>query len=129
MKGDWKTIAVRQILRQDIDHTLLTETAQDTGLINATQFVENSVREMLRGVSLRRFELIGVHDDHVSIMDTRVRPLGTTTSIYLRKEKPWCDSCEKSECIHIDYMWEIPDVREALMDRGFRPSTPPAVGD
>ena len=121
MRGDWKTIAVRRRLRQDIDQMLLTESAKDTGLVNATQFVENSIREMLRGVSLRRFELVGVHDDHVSMMDTKVTPLGTTASIYLRKEKPWCDSCDKHACIHIQYMWEISDVREALMDRGFRP--------
>ena len=125
MKGDWKTVAVKKALLLEVERVLLTKTAKETGLMSASQFVDTAIREMIKNVGLKRFELSEVHDDHVSIIDSKVEPLGTIVHVYLRETQLWCDFCDEHMCVHIQYMWEIPKIRRVLEDRGFK-SLPPA---
>ena len=61
-------------------------------------------------------------DDHVKIMDNKLGKLGRIVSVYFKKENsPWCDYCEEPDCIHVQYAWEIADVRKILEKYGFSP--------
>ena len=128
MKGDWKTVAVKKTLLLEVERVLLTKTAKETGLLNAAQFVDIAIREMIKTVGLRRFELVDVHDDHVSIIDSKVEPLGTIVHVYLRETQLWCDFCDECMCVHIQYMWEVPKLRRVLENHGFK-SMPPSYAD
>ena len=128
MKGDWKTVAVKKTLLLEVERVLLTKTAKETGLLSAAQFVDIAIREMIKTVGLKRFELVDVHDDHVSIIDSKVEPLGTIVHVYLRETQLWCDFCDECMCVHIQYMWEVPKLRRVLENHGFR-GVPPSYAD
>ena len=124
MKGEWTTVAIKRALIDEIERFLLTQTARDAGLTSAPQFVDLAIRMMIRRIELMRFELIHAYEGHVSILDSKVKPLGAIAHVYLREVNMWCDLCDEHLCVHMQYMWEVPEVRRMLQERGFEPAPP-----
>ena len=67
-----------------------------------------------------RFEHLNLYEDNVKIMDRDLESGGRIVTVYFRPEKVWCDCDNKETCVHIDYAWEIPGVKEKLNSRGIR---------
>lgn len=119
---NWITTKVRRSLYNEISRALQTSEAKKNGLTNTAQFVDAAVRELLEKCESDRFSHINMHDDHVKILDNRLDKVGRIVSVYFRKGlKSWCDYCEASGCVHVQYAWEIPKVKARLVEHGLKP--------
>ncbi len=72
-----------------------------------------------------RFEHVnpkeGYPTDHVSILDRELGNGGRIVSVYFKRDRaPFCDYDQGSECVHVDYAWQIPTVAERLRKEGFK---------
>ena len=120
-KGDWKTVNVKKSLLDEVERVRRTDEAKKAGITNAAQFVDLALREALEKFERRRFEHINMYEDHVKILDNKLERAGRIVSVYFREAKAWCEYCDEHMCVHIQYAWEIPDVREALSARKLTP--------
>ncbi len=134
-KGDedanrnWTSVSMKIPLLLQVRRALRTTTAQEMGLTNQAEFLEMSVRELLGKIEAKRFTLMEKVDDTVSILDNRVEPLGRIIRVVFSGEDAWCEYCEEYTCVHVQYVWLIPEVKEALEKRGLTrpPSRPPRM--
>ena len=126
-KRNWTSVSMKIPLLLQVRRTLKTTTAQEMGLTNQAEFLEMSVRELLGKIEAKRFTHMEMADDTVSILDNRVEPLGRIIRVVFSGEDAWCEYCEERTCVHVQYVWLIPEVREALEKRGLTrpPSRPP----
>ena len=120
-KGDWKTVNVKKSLLDEVERVQRTDEAKKAGITNAAQFVDLALREALEKFERRRFEHINMYEDHVKILDNKLERAGRIVSVYFRDAKAWCEYCDEHMCVHIQYAWEIPDVREVLSARKLVP--------
>ncbi len=120
-KEDWKTVNVKKSLLDEVERVQRTDEAKKAGITNAAQFVDLALREALEKFERRRFEHINMYEDHVKILDNKLERAGRIVSVYFREAKAWCEYCDEHMCVHIQYAWEIPDVREVLAARKIAP--------
>ncbi len=120
-KEDWKTVNVKKSLLDEVERVRRTDEAKKAGITNAAQFVDLALREALEKFERRRFEHINMYEDHVKILDNKLERAGRIVSVYFREAKAWCEYCDEHMCVHIQYAWEIPDVREVLAARRIAP--------
>ncbi len=123
-KNDWQTVPLKKGLLAEINMLLQLKTVRDEeGISNVSRFVDQAVREKMERLERKRFELINMHDDHVKVLDSKLEKMGRIVSVYFREGgRAWCDYCEEHLCVHIQYAWEVPDVRKILDRNG---ATPP----
>lgn len=119
--GDWKTVNLKTGLAQEVERVLQGDTAKSLGITNVSQFVDASVKEKLERLERKRFDHINMYEDHVKILDNKLDRVGRIVSVYFRDTRAWCDYCDENLCVHIQYAWELPQVREILEKRGFTP--------
>ena len=121
-KQNWVTTKIRRTLNSEIEKILNTEEAKADGLTNTAQFVDSAIRERLKRLKQKRFSHQNTYEDKVRILDNRIGQMGDIVTIFLRgKEKDgFCDYCERNDCIHVKYMWDLPDVKEILTRKGFK---------
>ncbi len=118
----WGSIRVRQDLIDRVAKALHTEEAQRDGFTNVSQYTDHVLREAVSDLESKRFEHVNMYDDHVKILDNRVGRQGRILSVYFRRDtNPMCDYCEESDCVHVQYAWEIDGVRRMLEQHGLRP--------
>ncbi len=121
-KGIWVSTNIRVALINEVKKLLQTDTAKKEGLTNVSQFIDSAIRDLIEKIESERLKHVNMYDDHVKIMDNRLGELGRIVSVYFKKEGgPWCDYCKKPDCIHVQYAWEIADVRKILGKYGFSP--------
>ena len=120
-KGDWKTVNVKKSLLDEVERVQRTDEAKKAGITNAAQFVDLALREALEKFERRRFEHINMYEDHVKILDNKLERAGRIVSVYFREAKAWCEYCDEHMCVHIQYAWELPDVRAVLSARKLAP--------
>ena len=121
-KENWVTAKVRRTLHNEIEKALQTDEAKKGGLTNTSQFIDSAIRGLLEKLESERLKHINMYDDHVKIMDNNLGKIGRIVSVYFKKgNKPWCDYCKESDCIHVQYAWEIADVRKILEKYRFSP--------
>lgn len=118
----WNTIRVRESTYREIEKALNYDEVKKEGISSITQFVTNAITKHLKELESERMKHINMYDDHVKIMDNNLGNIGRIVSVYFKKGKTsWCDYCEETDCIHVQYAWEIPDVRSILETQGLKP--------
>ena len=118
----WGSIRVRQDLIDRVAKALNTEEAKRDGFTNVSQYTDHVLREAVSELESKRFEHVNMYEDHVKILDNRAGRQGRILSVYFRREAgPMCDYCEESDCVHVQYAWEIDDVQRILEQHGLRP--------
>ena len=120
-KENWVTTKVRRTLSSEIEKILETNEAKKEGLTNLSQFVDSAIRELLEKLESSRFTHENTYENKVRIRDDKIGSLGDIVTIFLRddEKKGFCDYCESNICIHVKYMWELPDVVKILKKRNF----------
>lgn len=126
-KEDWKTVNVKKVMMDEVERMLQTDAIRKEGITNMSQFVDLALREKLERLERKRFDHINMYDDHVKILDNKLDRVGRIVSVYFRDTRAWCDYCDEHMCVHIQYAWEIPDVREVLAARKLAPPPSKAV--
>ena len=118
---EWETVKIPKSLLEQIEKIINSEYGVKIGLRNKNQFVTDAVKKLVQEYS-ERFNHLNMYDDHVKIIDNKLGKLGRIVSVYFKKEgRPWCDYCRESDCIHVQYTWEIADVRKVLEKYRFSP--------
>ena len=120
-KDDWKTVNVKKAMMDEVERMLRTDAVRKDGITNMAQFVDLALREKIERLERMRFEHINMYDDHVKILDNKLGRTGRILSVYFRDTRAWCEYCDEHMCVHIQYAWEIPDVREVLAARKIAP--------
>ena len=121
-KENWVSTVIRRNLANMVKDTLKTDAAKREGLTNPTMFIDVAVREKLKDLTTPLLTHIRTHDDYVSIQDRQLGKRGRLVAVYFCKNgAPYCDYCEETDCIHVQYAWEIPDAMVALDGFGLTP--------
>lgn len=118
----WDKVNIPSDMARAIDKYLSSDLAKEKGFKSRSDVVIAGVRSILEkdGVYPKRprFEHLNTYENHVKIIDNE---LSRIASVYFNAEKEtYCDLCDASECIHTQFVWEIPQVAKILMDRGFK---------
>jgi len=114
-KENWTSANIRITLIDEIKKILETDIGRRKGLTNTNQFIDWAVKEKLEELEQTRFSNINTYDDHVKILDNRIGKLGQIVSVYFKKNNNmWCDYCDETNCVHIQYANEIPQVKSIL---------------
>lgn len=138
----WVTIRVRKALLDRIVKILQDGAVSDKGFTNISQFIDAAVRDALVEPEKRMVEAelaredqkavesgsrmhhVNMYDDHVKVMDNALPRLGRIVSVYFKKnDSTWCDYCNCDDCIHVQFAWELPEVKDILSAQGLRPPT------
>ena len=115
----WNTIRVRESTYREIERALNCDEVKREGISNITQFATSAITKYLRELEWTRMSLISTYKDHTKIMDNKLGRIGRIVTVYFRKgEDAWCEFCDETDCIHIQYAWELPEVRKILRVRG-----------
>ena len=113
MKG-WKTVNVKDWILDDVEEVLQTKSMQKEGITNVSQFVTAAIREKIQTIEMVRLNHVDTYKDHVDILDNDLTGKDRVVSVYFKKRQSWCTHCEDDACIHIQYAWEVPEVRKTL---------------
>ena len=117
----WGNIRIRQDLIDRLSKILELKEVKTDGFTNISQFTDYVLRKAIDDME-KQMEHLNMYDDHVKIIDRKLGKLGRIVSVYFKKgNKPWCDYCRESDCIHVQYAWEIADARKILEKYGFSP--------
>jgi len=120
---EWKNVRLSKDLADELERFIESKTGKDHGFNSQADFVAAAVREALVRYKLRpRFQHINTYENHVKILDNDLEAHGRLISIYFNGDhkSAWCDYCEKTDCVHIDYVWELSEVAEVLRVRGLK---------
>ena len=106
----------------EIKKMLQEDVAKKEGLTNANQFIDIAIKEKLQALERESISHINMYDDHVKIMDRKLGKLGRIVSVYFKRDgKPYCDYCGETDCVHVQYAWELPEARKVLEGHGLKP--------
>ena len=119
--ADWQTANVKKGLMEEVERLLKLEVVRREGITNMSQFVDAALKEKIAKMETKRFDHVNMHEDHVKILDNNLEKHGRIVSVYFRDEQAWCDYCEEHFCVHIQYAWEIPEVRRVLENSRMTP--------
>ena len=118
----WNTIRVRESTYREIERALNCDEVKSEGISSITQFATSAITKHLRELEWTRMSLISTYEDHAKIMDNKLGKIGRIVAVYFRKgEDAWCEYCDEADCIHIQYAWELPEVRKILKGKGLNP--------
>ena len=121
---NWGSIRIRRDLIDRIAVMLKTKEAKNRGYTNIAQFTDVALRNAVRDLE-RRFSHISMYGDHVKILDSKLEGNGRILTVYFKLEHlPYCDYCKETDCVHVQYAWELPEARAVL--EGYGLQSPPS---
>ena len=122
MVGNWKTAMIRHELLNRVKAIVESNGAKNQGITNVNQFIDLAVREKIEKFKIVNLSHIITYEDHVKILDLMLGDHGRTVAVYFNNDgSPYCDYCEASDCVHVQFAWDIPAARTILYGHGFAP--------
>jgi|APSaa5957512535_1039671.scaffolds.fasta_scaffold05746_11 hypothetical protein len=117
-KSDWRAVQLPKELVDEVEKIIDTSKIKKRGITSISQFISRLIDEELEH---QRFTHENTYEDKVRIRDDKIGKLGDIVTIFLKSDtkKGFCDYCESEDCIHVKYMWELPDVVDILKKRDF----------
>ena len=121
--NEWRPVQLPKDLVDEVENLTKKIEVRKHGITSMSQFISRAVSEELKRMKKAdRLSHVNMYDDHVKILDNGLDSVGRIVSVYFRKDsKTWCDYCESESCVHVQFSWEIPKVRDILLKHGFRP--------
>ena len=118
----FQSLRLRRELIKEVDEFVQTENAKKLGFRNRADFVDQAVRDKLRE-SKPRMEHINTLSDHATIVDYGIERI---ISVYFKEDGTvWCDhDRSSSSCPHVDYVLQLPEVKEALEKKDWKRKRP-----
>lgn len=126
---EWDSVRIPKGLSEEIEKFLKTEAARRLGYNSKAQLVVDAVREYLAKIGRKpRLEHVNTYKNRVTILDRELEGHGRVIDVVFLEEKnglekiiyPYCTYCQTNDCLHADYAFEIPDVREILRKHGIK---------
>jgi hypothetical protein len=121
-------MGLRVYLRMDGDlGARFLQIKQHLGLKNDTEVLRTLInwfwREHLPELQSPPLEHFNVSEHGVRILDrtlTDNSPKGRIIDVYLKPDKVWCEYCNATDCRHVKFALEIPEVREVIRSKGWK---------
>ena len=120
----WNTVRVREGTYREIEKALESDEMERLGISSISQFVTNALIKQLEELRQESMEHVNMYDDHVKIMDRKLGKMGRILTVYFKREHlPYCDYCGETDCVHVQYAWELSEARKVLEGYDLRPPT------
>jgi len=117
------TVRIPKDLVNAIEEFLRTDQAKKMGFLYITDIVTEGVREFLRNLGYyptrRRFEHYNAYEDRISIIDNDAPKGKEWVDIWFTGDQAFCDRCEESECEHIGFIIQSPELIDPLKEHGW----------
>ena len=115
----WRPVQLPKDLVDTVESLLKTSRVKKQGITSISQFIARTVNEEILKLESFRMAKVSTYKDHVRIMDNKIGNVGRIVSVYFKKgNSSWCDYCDKANCIHVQYAWEIPAAKEMFEIHG-----------
>ncbi len=119
-RPNWDKVNVPKQMSELVEKYLQTEIAKQRGLKNKSDVATEGIKMLLERDGMYtqrpRFQHLNMYEDHVKVIDN---DMGRIASVYFKHRKIFCDICDATECIHIDFTLTIPEVVKTLEEKGF----------
>ena len=102
----------------------------EMGYKSLADFVTDAVREkctelkILSATSeLPDLEHFNISENGVRILDrtiTSSTSRGRIIDVYFKQEKVWCEHCDATNCQHVKFAMNIPEVQKILQEKGWK---------
>jgi len=113
---------IRINLRLDGDMAKrFSEIKENLGLKNDTEIVRSLINWYYHAheTELRpKLEHWNLNENGVSITD---RQLNRIIQVWFKPDRIWCEYDESSDCKHVDFALDLPEVQEILRKKGWKP--------
>jgi len=117
------TVRIPKEMVDTIEEFLKTDQARKMGFLHITDIATEAVREFLNDLgyypSRPRFQHYNVYEDRVTIIDNDAPKGKEWVDVWFRGDKPFCEYCQESDCDHIQFILEIPEVVQGLREHGW----------
>lgn len=116
------TISLPRELVEEIDEILDSGHAYES----RPEFIKDAVRRRIEELR-RRPRLVHLNPngdfpaDSVKIWDRELEGSGRMVEVYFSRGGARCSYCERSDCVHVRYAWNVPYVATQLVIHGLRP--------
>jgi len=104
------TIKIPKELVDEIDKIIGTHGFRSRG-----EFAKEAIRKLLdhykSSLSLPRFEILNHDENGVKVID---RQLGRVVDVYIKPVGIKCLECNSSDCVHVNYVLEQPDIQKLI---------------
>lgn len=132
-KEEWASAKIPKRLWNEVKSFVSeSRVAADYGFTNPSQFVTYAVRDTLRRLRAleeprrSRLEHVNTFEDYVAVLDNDLDG-GRIVRVYVR-QRDWyavgfCDYCQTFDCIHVDFMYEVPKAVEGFKRKGLKEPT------
>ncbi len=111
----WDKVNVPKAMTDLIEQYLETDLAKQRGLKNKSDAATEGLKMLLErdGMYKRRprFDILNHYDNTVKIIDNQENRIAT---IYFNNGKTTCDVCCSQNCVHTDYVKQLPEVKQKL---------------
>jgi len=92
-----------------------------TGLL---RFLISDKAQTIKASQRPRLEHFNTYEDHVTLIDHNHEGSERLANVYFRRNgqmsEAWCDLDGSENCIHVDFAWKVPKVREIFEKQGLR---------
>ena len=121
--NNWISAQVRRPLLYNVREFLKTDAAKLAGLTNSTQFIDVAIKELMEKLQPESIVVDSIYEDRIVLQDWEAENHPVFLSVYFdKKKKPYCTYCNETDCLHVQYAWEVPEARRILKQHG---ATPP----
>lgn len=116
-KDKYSAVRIPKGQIEAIEAFLKTDRSKTLGYNYKVEIISQAVREFLEKHQ-PRFEYINTLGDHVKIADYELKKI---INVYFVSDGHiFCDNCQADECIHIDYILDLPTIQELLEKKGWK---------
>lgn len=119
-RPNWAKVNIPKPMSDLIEKYLETEIAKQRGLKNKSDVATEGIKMLLEKDSMYtqrpRFQHFNMYENHIKVIDNEI---GRIASVYFKDRTIFCDICDASECIHIDFALTLSDVIKILEEKGF----------
>lgn len=111
----WDKVNVPKAMTDLIEKYIETDLAKQRGLKNKSDVATEGLKMLLErdGMYKRRprFEIFNHYENTVKITDNELNRIAT---VYFNQGKTTCDVCHSQDCVHTDYVKQLPEVKQKL---------------
>lgn len=109
----WRSISLPEEMIEKV--AKIIEERPELGYKSISSFIIDAVRRLIEETK-PALEHFNVYDDHVTVIDHKLRRL---VNVYFTNDRVYCELCQATECPHIQYALNIPKIQEALREKGW----------
>ena len=109
----FRTISVKTELANKIEE--FVKGHPEYGYRSISQFMEDAARKRLEQLEvlspIPRFEIINHDENGVKLLD---RQLHRVVDVYIKPVGIKCSECDSSDCVHVSYVLQQPDIQKLI---------------